>query len=91
MRKPDTIREYIRKKENQMYQRTKSRRVSAGSLNRDVSSMSIHLSILRAELRRSLAIWVECKRCMGSGGTAEIYCWECKGEGSIDIYQGDGK
>ena len=92
MRKPDTIREYIRKTEEKMYLRTKSRRVSAGALNRDIARMSIHLSILRAELRRSLAIWVECEQCMGSGSSdCDRSCGYCYGRGRIDIYTEDGK
>lgn len=92
MRKPDTIRGYIRKTEDQMYRRTKARRVSAGALNRDISDMSIRLSILRAELRRSLAVWVECEPCMGSGSAdCDRSCGHCNGLGRIDTYTGDGK
>jgi hypothetical protein len=86
MRKPATIRKYIEKTEAAMYARTKARRVSAGALNRDISSIGIRLEILRGELKRSLEVWQECESCMGSGSAdCDRGCFHCEGLGRVVV------
>jgi hypothetical protein len=53
MRKPETIKRQIAKYEQKMHERTKSRRVSAGALNRDVANFSHRIMLLEQELKEA--------------------------------------